>query len=173
MIPNFKTYVNESVWGEIRKKSLGQEEREETGIEHMSGWEFYEYIVKTYHFAFPPHHETPHYNDVGDIITLPMLYYPNKTYKEGNNVYNRVINVQIWDINKPEITCVCVPTSMMNENDELAKKLDREYWMNTNNHFWSKVNPRNKEKITKKFILGVMDFILDNPEPYNIVAVKK
>ena len=29
MIPKFKTYLNESVWGDIRKKSLGQEEREE------------------------------------------------------------------------------------------------------------------------------------------------
>ena len=27
MIPDFKTYVGESVWGSIRKKSLGQEER--------------------------------------------------------------------------------------------------------------------------------------------------
>ena len=27
MIPNFSTYLKESVWGDIRKKSLGQEER--------------------------------------------------------------------------------------------------------------------------------------------------
>ena len=32
MIPDFKTYLNESVWGNIRNKSLGQEERKEDFI---------------------------------------------------------------------------------------------------------------------------------------------
>ena len=35
MIPNFKTYLIESVWGDLRKKSLGQEIREEDNIDDL------------------------------------------------------------------------------------------------------------------------------------------
>ena len=35
MIPDFNTYLKESVWGDIRKKSLGKEEREENHISNI------------------------------------------------------------------------------------------------------------------------------------------
>ena len=43
MIPNFKTYIGESIWGDIRKKSLGQEERLEDNIDVL-----FDLIEKTY-----------------------------------------------------------------------------------------------------------------------------
>ena len=48
MIPDFKTYMNESVWGDIRKKSLGQEDRIESGVDNMTAREFYFYWKDRY-----------------------------------------------------------------------------------------------------------------------------
>ena len=48
MIPKFKTYLNESVWSDIRKKSLGQEERIENSIDSMTIQEFYHYWKDRY-----------------------------------------------------------------------------------------------------------------------------
>ena len=48
MIPNFATYLKESVWGGIRKKSLGQETRMENDVNHMSFDDFTTFITDTY-----------------------------------------------------------------------------------------------------------------------------
>ena len=48
MIPDFKTYINESVWGDLRKKSLGQERRIENDVDNMDPAEFYEYVDSHY-----------------------------------------------------------------------------------------------------------------------------
>lgn len=48
MIPNFRTYLKESVWGDFRKKSLGQAERMENDVNHMSFDDFTTFITDTY-----------------------------------------------------------------------------------------------------------------------------
>lgn len=48
MIPKFKTYLEESVWGDIRKKSLGLEPRVEEDVDRMNFDEFYAYIESKY-----------------------------------------------------------------------------------------------------------------------------
>ena len=48
MIPNFSTYLKESVWGDIRKKSLGQEERIEDDISNYDFKEMLDYINSIY-----------------------------------------------------------------------------------------------------------------------------
>ena len=50
MIPDFKTYLNESVWGDIRKKSLGQEERLEFDVNQLNCEGLLEYLRKHYSF---------------------------------------------------------------------------------------------------------------------------
>ena len=46
--PLFVKKLSESVWGDIRKKSLGQEEREENSLDNLTPQEFYEYLLNTY-----------------------------------------------------------------------------------------------------------------------------
>ena len=48
MIPNFRTYLNESVWGDLRKKSLGQEERMEDDVNSLGCADFCEYLKTKY-----------------------------------------------------------------------------------------------------------------------------
>lgn len=48
MIPKFKEYLNESVWADVRKKSLGLEDRMENDVNHMSFDDFTAYITDIY-----------------------------------------------------------------------------------------------------------------------------
>ena len=48
MIPDFKTYIGESAWGEMRKKSSGEQIRKEDDLDNLSFEEFYEYLRKKY-----------------------------------------------------------------------------------------------------------------------------
>ena len=177
MIPSFKKYLNESVWMDIHKRSNNDVDRKEEDVNLLDGLAFYKYLVDRYKIVTDkiPSYETHHYNAEGDIIQMPVLYYPKRTYKEGNNkTYHHCIRVQVWDINKPEKTYVLVPTSMLNRHEELADKLEKTYWVVKDNAFWSKVFPKNiKEKVTNKFIIEVIDFILANPNPYKIVVEKQ
>ena len=48
MIPNFRTYLKESVWGDIRKKSLGTEVRTEDDVNSLDCAGFCEYLKTKY-----------------------------------------------------------------------------------------------------------------------------
>lgn len=176
MIPSFKKYLNESVWMDIHKRSNNDVDRKEEDVNLLDGIAFYKYLVDRYKIVTDkiPSYDIHHYNGEGDIITMPVLYDPKRTYKENNKTYHYVINIQVWDINKPERTYVLVPTSMMNRHEELADKLEKTYWVVKDNAFWSKVFPSfSDKKVTNKFIIEVIDFILANPDPYKIVVEKQ
>ena len=65
MIPDFKTYIGESVWGDIRKKSLGQEERLEDNIDVL-----FDLIEKTH---TTQSRQSPLEKD-DDSIYVPLFY---------------------------------------------------------------------------------------------------
>lgn len=48
MIPKFKQYISESVWADIRKKSLGKEARVENDIDLMDTKRLYQYVISKY-----------------------------------------------------------------------------------------------------------------------------
>lgn len=50
MIPNFKTYLTESIWGDIRQKSLGKESRKEEDVNNLSPEGLKDYIKENYAF---------------------------------------------------------------------------------------------------------------------------
>lgn len=53
MIPNFKTYIGESVWGDIRKRGNGSEIKREDNIDNMVFAEFFQYIKDNYEVCDP------------------------------------------------------------------------------------------------------------------------
>ena len=79
MIPNFKTYLRESVWGDLRKKSLGQEVREESNVDNLDQLGFYEYLRNRY----KPQISVPITISSGILnrpISIPLLCFGDETY---------------------------------------------------------------------------------------------
>ena len=48
MIPDFKTYIGESTWGEMRRRSSGNTIRKEDDINLLDFYEFVEYLKNAY-----------------------------------------------------------------------------------------------------------------------------
>ena len=48
MIPNFNTYIKESVWGDIRKQGLGTEVKAEDDVNILSQDNLFEYLKDKY-----------------------------------------------------------------------------------------------------------------------------
>ena len=48
MIPDFKTYIKESIWSDIQDRSMGKTVRKEDDINLLDVDEFIEYLKKSY-----------------------------------------------------------------------------------------------------------------------------
>ena len=48
MIPDFKTYLKESVWMDIHRRSNGDQERKEENLNYMDCNDLYNYILQNY-----------------------------------------------------------------------------------------------------------------------------
>ena len=48
MIPNFKTYIGESIWNDIRRRGIGSDRKQEDDIENLDRDEMVEYIYSIY-----------------------------------------------------------------------------------------------------------------------------
>jgi hypothetical protein len=48
MIPDFKTYIKESIWSDIQDRSSGETIRKEDDIDNLDFNEFYDYLKNTY-----------------------------------------------------------------------------------------------------------------------------
>ena len=173
--------LSESVWGDLRKKSLGQEVRIENDVENMTSREFYEYIIDNYDIINTPNNdEMWFYSPESDMIQIPLVYNANKYYKQINGArYRKVFHLQIWDMNHPGRFKFCISNGLIGEDKELAKRLKGEFWITHPNAFWCNIMPRDPEKpwvlgkLTKKFIIQVIDFILENPSPYKPIIANK
>ena len=76
MIPDFKTYLGESVWGDIRKKSLGQEERMEDNVNSLTKDQFYEYLLDNYILVSPPKNRWETEDGIGNgtkYVRVPLF----------------------------------------------------------------------------------------------------
>ena len=54
MIPDFKTYIGESVWGDIRRRGLGSEVKEEDDVNNLDAEGFVNYLEDRYEVNVDP-----------------------------------------------------------------------------------------------------------------------
>ena len=152
MIPDFKTYIGESTWNDIRKQSSGTKTRREEDVDLMSPMEFYEYLASTYVPKFK-NDSLRFFNDEHSLVIIKALcanvggiyttactlryYIPDKILHI--DMYNtKYVKSDLLDIMKKEYP-----------GFESGKTLQR---------------PDGK-KITNSFVVEVLDFILDNAKP--------
>ena len=152
MIPTFKKYLKESVWGSIRKKSLGQEARIEEDVNNMDAWEFFEYLSNRYTDSTNSHMFD---NETGDQMSF--LIYTDDNY----DCY-----CSLEEINDNTFVSLSPETV---ENRELYRRLcevfDVIYMDNSKNPLEEtriEIWPKDSENIDFKFYVTVLDFFVNN-----------
>ena len=168
MIPNFKTYITEGVWGNISKRAEGTQDRKEDNIDNMDISEFYNYLKNTYSFLGDSQLDwlTKDYDDTGENvyeIWIPLVK-PNYSKVGAASYYI------VYDYYDKTLT---VSTNLETDFPELCKLLNDEFTM-------SECSNRNglvvigKEKRSKySFVVNVMDFILKCKIDQGIMLFKR
>ena len=140
--------LSESVWGNIRKKSLGQEVRKEDDIEHLDRDGLYDYIFSIYELVneYPKalKSETTPENK---YISLP-LFKINKLYKLGISFHNGVIY---------EINLQAGQAEIKEFKDELIKNFDAELKDNGSFKITSKDG-----KVSNQICMDFIQFVIEN-----------
>ena len=166
MIPDFKTYLNESVWGDLRKKSLGQEVRTEEDVNLMDMEGFKNYLYDRYTYPEPDYE----YVKISDlepeelfvVFTGPIFKFGSRwalyiDYKRNIVTFNDIKSIK--DTHK--------------ELPQLFEKLNSRYKLERkkNDRFTTYIVEPDK-KATNSFFLEVIDFIVDMNDE-NIILKRK
>lgn len=150
MIPNFKTYITESLWGKILDRGAGETVRKEDDIDHLDINELCEYLKTIY--------KTDSDNDISVIEIEDNMYLAICLYEDEYGYYRYIyydgdcINTQLDVI------------ETLNCYFEFEKKFSIIH--TTNDDFvvdCIDIYPKDKARIpvTNKFFIEVLDFILD------------
>ena len=150
MIPDFKTYITESIWGKVLDRGAGETVRKEDDIDHLDINELCEYLKTIY--------KTDSDNDISVIEIEDNMYLAIRLYEDEDGYYRYsyydgdYINTQLDVI------------ETLNCFFEFERKFSIIH--TTNDDFvvdCIDIYPKDKVRIpvTNKFFIEVLDFILD------------
>ena len=161
MIPDFKTFIEESLWSEIQDRSSGDAIRKEDDVNLLDRDGFYNYIME--HYKTTTEDVTGPYAIINsenkDYIKIPIL-------EDETNTLYRVI---MWHFNTDE-RYITIPVEEPFWGSDLFIKIRDTFKLQPNedkfNHLF-KLLPKDNKKVDNKFFLEVIDFIIDNTkEPF-------
>ena len=163
MIPDFKTYINESVWGDLHSRGIGETEREEDDVNLLDLDGLVDYIKENYKSTTSKWY-------INDLVSYDKVY-KNLciTLCELQSRYYGYLYF-IHEIKSPIIT---IDNSFFNDDKNLLKVIEKKYTVINNTHY-IKVEPKNfTGEITNKFFLEVLDFIIENIPKKQCLLKKK
>ena len=172
MIPDFKTYLGESVWGDIRKKSLGQEVRIEEDVNRMEPDEFVDYLRKHYSLTDADSINKIKYD--GKFLEVPVFSYsPFITFLEIYYQDNELFLERV-DYDKLKID---FPNFFIQLKKKYIIRIKNEGYHTE----WIYLSPGDGSPISNSFFIDVLDTVIelveqicsDNPEMIQYVEKKE
>ena len=165
MIPDFKTFIGESVWNDIRRQSAGTQKRMENNVSNLSPRELWIYIKDNY--AFMKHNDIS-YTANGDWCSLQIPLYNDNTkhadFDDLNTFSSHFLNVYYEKgIGRAALTHILYDVSM-------TKKLKTKFSLRKYNEdedvrdatICTIGSP--KRMADNDMIIDVINFIIDNQE---------
>ena len=160
MIPNFKTFIKESIWSDMQDRSAGETVRKEDDIDHLDYVEFFTYLTEHYQPKSKKDNEkiggrTP----IMDTNTIE-IFIPIESIDGW-------IKTLMIVISKKDNSIVSIATSqtLFDKYVNLERTLSNNYTLNP-----SKNSPRvyikSNKKLTNNTIVSLIDIFLtvvDNP----------
>jgi hypothetical protein len=150
MIPDFKTYIKESIWTNINKRSEGSISRKEDDINDLDFESFYDYVKSKYNVTM--------YN-IGYAIGEngePYTYIPVLIYGEGENHYVYHLCRDFY----PQDT-VTLNIEVKYLDRDLYNKLKERFSVSNYNRDFLKIRPKGGGRIDNNFYIEVVEYIID------------
>ena len=162
MIPDFKTFIKESIWSDIQDRSMGKTVRKEDAVNNLDRNEFYDYLKNKYN-------KFTHLisKDPSEIhIKLGWSYFPQRDYiidihwVEKNEIKNLYLNFGPCELNTLCHKNFKIGTSNDGiSNEEILNIIDfcldyisshKEIESPLNESIWSDIQDRSMGKTVRK-----------------------
>ena len=149
--------LSESVWGDIRKKSLGKEDRKEDEINHLNPDEFCQYLRDRY--------ETKDFkidNEQDTRLSIPIL-----------NKFDSVTDCIHYNY---KLNYISMNTDIKVYVPDLYKQLYETFEceeVQMQSYVQLRIFPKDSHKCNNSFFVDVVDFIMNNaPQKYINISLK-
>ena len=162
MIPDFKTYLKESLWADVQSQAAGSSIKKEDDVDLMDYDRFADYLENRY---IPTTKElTLLKQPRKDFLNLLVLSFTvgHKTsfiYVAGE--YSVIFN-----------NCIYITITETIKDTDLFEKLKEKYIVSQLSNRYQ-VSPKDGSRSTNSFFLEVADFLLENAEPPLVKCVKR
>ena len=156
MIPDFKTYIGESVWVDMHKRSNGTQERKEDDINFMDMHDFLEYINKKYEF------KDREIIALSSFIGIPLFCY-------GSNIIHLFVSYydshdRIYDV----YSRLTYDSPLKNDISSMLKqkysvKISKEHSVSKfDSRMFARISTKPKNgDINNEFVIDVIDTYID------------
>ena len=146
MIPNFKTYINETYWSDMNKRAQGTRVRKEDNVNLMDAWQFNDYLGKIY-IAEPDDFD----DETGDSISYYVSENIGCTLGEINdNIY---VGINANEKDEPELFKKI-------RNNFKVIYIDKDNVPGEESYY--DIEPKDDRNVDFKFFITVLDFLIDN-----------
>ena len=160
MIPDFKTYIKESIWSDIQDRSSGETIRKEDDVDHFGYEDFFVYLTEHYQPKSKKINEK-----IGgrtSIVDTDII----EIFIPIESIDGR-IKTLIIEMSKKDNSVVSMATSptLFDKYVNLERMLSNNYTLTTS-RLSSRIYLKPKKKPTNKTIVDLIDIFLvvvDNP----------
>ena len=159
MIPDFKTYIGESIWRNISQRSEGIKSRKEDNVNRLTSEYMVDFLNDRYDFCDNFRSYDIHYSSAISTINIPVA--------SESMVDERYIEVE-YKKDSSKIIHIRLDTSLVEDApvvlDALKNQFDVEIkkeWAVVDYYPVGYVYPKNSKELSNKFLIEVLDFIAD------------
>ena len=153
MIPDFKTFISESIWSDIQDRSSGDTVRKEDDVNNMTIEDFKDYILRTYEDNWI-------FIDGGDDFKSLSLNIFRTQIQNGH--YNTRLKIYYDFLGKTIVMIACKFINKIDDNifEEIKQKYNLEVWVKTRDYTEYKIYPKNpNEKMNNSFVIELASLI--------------
>ena len=162
MIPDFKTYIKESIWSDIQDRSAGDVVRKEDDVNILDCEEFCDYLKNRYECDMTKSYSGFSTNKTykGGFINIPLFVIPEKTFYDiGSFAYYTDEKCLAFGCSHTYYKMKC-------------RKLLEEKCMTLDNITFDK-HGYIRGDITNSLVIEFIDFILDNIKLPMIASIRR
>ena len=160
MIPDFKTFLNESLWADVQSQAAGDTIKKEDDINRMDVLGLDEYTSSRYEVFTD---RIGHAEDTNDIeyVYVPVLRYKD----DGDKVYYLCRDF-------PPQDTITINIDLKHLDHDIYEKLNQQYSLSVIMSDYLKIEPKDGGNVDNEFFFEVLDFIIDNADK-SALNVKK
>ena len=160
MIPNFKTYIKESIWSDIQDRSAGETVRKEDDVDRLNYDEFFVYLTEHYKSKSKKINEEIGGRTSIMYMDIVEIFIPIESI-------DGMIKTLLIEMNKNNNSVVSMATSptLFDKYVNLERMLSNNYTLTTSK-LSSRIYLKSKKKTTNKTVVDLIDtflVVVDNP----------